>query len=79
MGTRVTDAADTFDGAHRPEELREQGSPPGQVAAVGVHVLTEQCHLGHAPAGQGRHFGHQGVEGPAHFRTPNLGDDTEGA
>ncbi len=63
-------------------QLPEQGRDPGVarlVPAIGGGVLGHQDEF--FDPGRGQIFGlpHQGVEGPAAQRAPDLGDETEGA
>ena len=62
------DAPDALDRAHGTEQVGEERAALRDVAAVGVHVLPEQRHLGDPAAGEQLHLGHDVVEGPAHLR-----------
>ena len=89
MRAGVADPADAIDAADRTEQLGEQranshrlaGLPAGQreVAAVGVHVLPEQGHLGDAVGGQGSHLVHDVVEAAADLPSPHRRHDAERA
>ena len=81
LGVR-TGEADAPDALHRADlaqQLGEEGSPLRDVAAVGVHVLPEQRHLGDPAAGQHLHLRHDVVEGAARLRAPHRRDDAERA
>ena len=78
VGAGEPDPADALDRADRPQQVGEQGTAPGQVPSVGVHVLAEQGDLGDPPAGQVGHLGHQLVEGPADLAAAHRGHDAEG-
>ena len=71
-------APDAVDRAHSPEQLGEQRAALRDVSTVGVHVLTEQRHLGHPALGQEVHLGHDIVERPAHLGSAHRGHDAEG-
>ena len=81
LGVRAGEA-DAPDAVHRADgaqQLGEERPPLRDVAAVGVHVLPEQRHLGHPAPGEQLHLRHDVVEGPAHLGTPHRRDDAEGA
>ena len=73
------DPPDSLDGTDRAQELGEERSPPRDVAAVGVDVLSEQRDLGDATARQQLDLGHDVVEWAAHLGAPHGGHDAKGA
>ena len=81
LGVRAGEAhaPDALDGTDGTEQIGEQRSSLRDVATVGVHVLAEQRHLGHAAAGEELHLGHDVVERPADLRAAHGRDDAEGA
>ncbi len=58
---------DALDGADGPQQRGEERAAPGQVAAVGVHVLAEQRDLGHPPPGQLLDLVDDDLEGTRHL------------
>ena len=81
LGVRTgeADAPDALDRPDGAQQIGEQRAALGEIAAVGVHVLPEQRHLGHPGAGQLRHLGHDLVPGAAHLGAAHGRHDAEGA
>ncbi len=79
MRARVPDAPDAGRPPDRPKQLGEEGPAPGEVPAVGVHVLAEEGHLGYSPVSQGPDFVDDPVEGAADLWAAHLRHDAEGA
>ena len=80
VGAGEPHPADPLDRADRPEQVGEERAAPGQVAAVGVDVLTEQGDLDHArgrPAPRPRPRGRR--TGRLTSRPAHRGHDAEGA
>ena len=79
MRAGETDTPDPVDGADGAQKFGEQRTAPGDVAPVGVDVLTEERDLDCSGVGQLLHLGDDLVEGPADLPAPHRGDDAEGA
>ncbi|CAB4692403.1 unannotated protein [freshwater metagenome] len=92
LGVRAREA-DTADASNRTDgaqQVREQRTHPGvgiaplpcgklQVAAVAVHVLPEQGHLGYARSSERPHLGDDVLERSADLYTAHCRNDAEGA
>ena len=87
MRARVPDTADAVDPADGPDQVGEQGADPHrlarpspgerEVAAVAVHVLPQQGHLGDAVGRQGPHLTDDVVDAAADLASPDGGHDAE--